>query len=338
MTGSPDPAPTNSQDETTAWLNLARRAVADHIGLSDARISWMGHTHNATFLVETNTTKVVLSLFKHGADFDRLVSQWEYLRALKLSTSLRVSTYIKFLSVYDEPQHREIQGILRDYLPGEPLPPESINTVNMKTIADFLATLHDFSERYIPPPNFNLPRLDWNGLFGENGVYPLHNIQAVFSQDQQAIMAAGARVVAAAMQSLGDDSQHFGLIHGDLLSKNILFHEGQVAALDFEYAGWGYYLYDLAPLLWQLKTRDDYQQLADALWLHYTALRPHAQPFAHLLETFIAARQIASMRWLAGNLDHPAIREHAPGLIQQRTKELYDFLKTGTLTRESRTL
>lgn len=338
MTGSPDPAPANSQDETTVWLDLARRAVADHIGWPDAQVSWLAHTHNATFLVETDTENVVLTLFKHGTDFDRLLSQWEYLCALKLSTPLRVSAYIKFLSVYDEPQQRQINGILRDYLPGESIPSESINALHMTTIAEFLATLHDFSERYTPPPNFDLPRLDWNGLFGEAGVYPLHNLQAAFSQDQQAIMAASARVVAAAMRSLSQEPQHFGLIHGDLLSKNILFHEAQIAALDFEYAGWGYYLYDLAPLLWQLKSRDDYQQLADAFWLQYSGLRPAAQPFAHLLETFIAARQIASMRWLAGNLDHPAIREHAPQLIQQRTEELYSFLKTGTLVRKSRTL
>ncbi len=132
----------------------------------------------------------------------------------------------------------------------------------------------------------------------------------------------------------------FGLIHGDLLAKNILHCADQPAALDFEYCGWGYYLYDLAPLLWQLKGErpDDYCQLEEAMWAGYTSKTGLDERMRAHLEVFIAARQLASCRWLLANAGHPALREIAPKLLEDRTSELRDFLKTGVLNRKSLTL
>ena len=118
-----------------------------------------------------------------------------------------------------------------------------------------------------------------------------------------------------------------------LLLKNILFHEGEVRALDFEYCGWGYYLYDLTPLLWQLKPQNRYPQLEQALWDGYTSIRPLTQRHRELLETFIAGRQVASMRWIAANRQNPHVVGKVEAILTQRTAELQAFLETGKLNR-----
>ena len=118
-----------------------------------------------------------------------------------------------------------------------------------------------------------------------------------------------------------------------MLLQNILFHEGEVRALDFEYCGWGYYLYDLTPLLWQLKPQSRYPELEQALWDGYTSIRPLSSRHRELLETFIAGRQVASMRWVAANRHNPAYQGKVEGILAQRTVELQGFLETGMLHR-----
>ena len=105
-------------------------------------------------------------------------------------------------------------------------------------------------------------------------------------------------------------------------------------------AGWGYFLYDLAPLLWQLKgdRPDDYPMLEEALCQGYACARAVTEPERALLEPFIAARQLASCRWLLGHWDHPDLREMAPALLHARFAELEAFLTTGRLDRNTATL
>src|SRR5690606_19497410 len=112
----------------------------------------------------------------------------------------------------------------------------------------------------------------------------------VFTNEQFTVMNSITEKVKVAMDTLGQAKDEFGLIHGDFLLKNILFHNNEVRALDFEYCGWGYYLYDLTPILWQLKPQARYPQLEQALWDGYSSVRALTQQHRDLLETFIAGR------------------------------------------------
>ena len=153
--------------------------------------------------------------------------------------------------------------------------------------------------------------------------------------EQRRIIDQVARRLRAPLTELASKPAAMGLIHADLLAKNVLFRADGIAALDFEYCGWGFYLYDLAPLLWQLKGERaaDYPQLEDAMWRGYTSIRRVDEGDRALLETFIAARQIASIRWLQSNMDNLNIRAVAPSLIAGRCEELKVFLETGNLRR-----
>ncbi|QPC84902.1 phosphotransferase [Phototrophicus methaneseepsis] len=334
-----DPSQTEPVPNDEAyWLTLAQQAITSQPGYANASVTWLAHTHNAVFLVENEAKNAVLYLYEHGVDFDMLLSEWEWLRAISMGTHLTVSQYLKLIQVRDEQTQQLIQGAIRQYLAGEPVAPANLTPAQMSLIGDFLAELHDFSARYTPIPNFVRPHLDYEGLFGPDGIYHPGEGVAVFTAQQNAVMQAVTEHVRTAMTELGKSRSEYGLIHGDLLSKNILFHEGNLRAIDFEYSGWGYYLYDLTPLLWQLKAQANYSTLAEALWNSYTSKRPLSARHKALLETFIAARQVASMRWLASNMTLPTVRDNAELLIAQRTTELEGFLQSGILNRHSITL
>lgn len=335
--------PTTTNDKTpnhdeAYWLRLAQAAIAQEPAYADANVTWMAHTHNAVFNVQNGPYLAVLTLYKHNVSVSRLQSEARWLQAISEQTELVVGRPIKLLSVHDTQTGNIIRGVLKAYVEGAPKAPLDLSIDDMARIGSFLAQLHHFSEQYEPPADFDRPRLDYDGLFGKGGTYDPGEAIAVFTAHQLSIIEQTTERIHKAMNEIGQDQADFGLVHGDMLSKNILFHEGDVRAIDWEFSGWGYYLYDMTPLLWQLKSQANYDDLAAALWSGYTSKRPLPAHYGPLLDTFIAARQVASMRWLASNLDHPMVKGHAQALIQQRTQELQEFLKTGKLRRQSITL
>lgn len=203
--------------------------------------------------------------------------------------------------------------------------PETLTLDVIAQVGRFVAELHRLT--FTPDATFTRPRLDARALFAPDGLYPLHDEAALFSAAQLDVMRAVAARVEAAMEALSKHPQAFGLIHGDLLLPNLLFAQGRACALDFEYCGWGFYLYDLAPLLWQLKPLPDYEHFAAAYWQAYVAQQPHAQDWHAHLEAFIAGRQLASVRWLVGQ------QGNVGTLAAHRLHELSDFLEHGTLHR-----
>ena len=116
--------------------------------------------------------------------------------------------------------------------------------------------------------------------------------------------------------------------------KNIVFRGDTVCAIDFDDCSWGYYLYDLAPLMLQFKDEPRYHELRDALWAGYTARHFLPEAYRGYLESFVAARHMFSCWWVAGNLHNPRIRERAPELIRNRMAELRRFLETGSISQQ----
>jgi Ser/Thr protein kinase RdoA (MazF antagonist) len=129
-------------------------------------------------------------------------------------------------------------------------------------------------------------------------------------------------------------ASHSGLIHGDLLLANVMFNEEAISCvLDFEYAGHGYHLVDLAPFLWQVRSLPRPELLEEALLAGYLIGGESAWWSDDLLETVLAFRQLLSCYWVAANRHLPAVRANWASLIAARARELRAYLATGRLVR-----
>lgn len=339
-----------SLDEQKAiWSQLGCEVIS-HWDLTVKHIEWLGYTNNAVFKVDTESGVYVLRLHPPGRiDIPTLTSELAWLKVIRRNTNL-LSPFpqstvvdgeeVPFVTAYSDklPSTGLVYCTLFDYIDGEPKNAADLTTDDMRRVGEYLGKLHTAGQ-FTPSPGFVRPWLNWEGLFGENSPYNPHDNAHIITKHQLSVFDQVADRVQRTMEDVGQGADAFGLIHADMLAKNILFYQGEPRALDFEYCGWGYYLYDLTPLLWQLKSeRRDYQVLEDALWIGYTSIKSQPDRYRELLGVFIAGRQLASCRWLAVNLNHPAVREVAPQLLAQRTTELEDFLQTGKLNRQSRTL
>ncbi len=228
---------------------------------------------------------------------------------------------------------------LFEFIEGELKSARDLRPVDVFRIGEYLGMLHTIGQ-FSTPAEFDRPGLHWEGLFGDDSPYASPTDSDLIGDEQFAILAALREKLRRALSSAVSKDNAAGLIHADLLAKNIVFREPTIAALDFEFCAWGYFLYDLAPLLWQLKGERaaDYSELEEAIWTGYTSVRPVVESDRELLEPFIAARQYASVRWLLANLGNPTVNEMATSLIAERCEELKVFLETGILRRSTPTL
>ncbi|MBZ0289368.1 MAG: phosphotransferase, partial [Anaerolineae bacterium] len=322
----------------------AQRVISVY-GIAAASIKPLNTVNNAVFAVETSDAWFVLRLHRHGLRrLDALESELHWLEAINRETRLcvprpvpsREGTWLSSVAV--EGLDKPLRCSLLSWLEGIFYKTSAMTPEQVAGMGAFLAQLHQFSELYQPPADFYRPRLDWEGLFGVDSPYNPGAGDALFSSEQRQVLDAVAERARVVMQTLGESPREFGLIHGDFIAKNVLFNGDRVCAIDFDDCGFGYFLYDLAPPLLQMTYERHYPALKAALWAGYVAVRPLPDSYRDLLEVFIAARHVASCRWIAGNLHNPNVRARAPQIIAERVEELRRFLATGRVERKSEML
>ncbi len=327
-------------DQLAALTAGAQTALREYDLPAAAAISPLLYVNNAVFRVETADSAFVLRLSRpDGKRPDWLRSELTWLDALNRESRLLVPRPIKthagnWLAVAPvDGLPAPLPAALFTWLDGRFFQPSEIALEDVKKAGRFLADLHAFAAHFTPPVDFSRPRLDWEGLLGQDSPYNPGAGAAIFTPEQVTVFDAVAARVKITLDQLGQSAENFGLIHGDFIAKNVLFTaDGQVGAIDFDDCAWGYYLYDLAPPLLQFKDTPRYAELRAALLAGYTSVRSLPAGGENALETCIAARYLASCRWLASNLHNPRIRERAPELLAFRAAELRRFLDSGTIS------
>jgi Ser/Thr protein kinase RdoA (MazF antagonist) len=323
--------------------------AAEHIlpdfGLIDCEITPIKYVNNAVFAVDGPPGQFVLRVHRRGhKPPPQIESEMRWLADIRAHTKLCVPEPVPTLdgkltaSVTVEGITEPLVCVLLSWIEGLPCKPEETTPAQAELLGAFLARLHNFAASYQPPPGFDRPRLDWEGLFGVRSPYNPGDGARMFTPQLVRVMDAVAGRVRAVMLALDAAPASTGLIHADFIAKNYFFSNHGVCAIDFEDCAFGYFLYDLAPPLLNFSPLPHYTELKAALWNGYTALRPLPDYQRDYLETFVAGRHVASCRWIAGNLDNPHIRDRAPRILEHRRLELEAFLQTGRLERKSEIL
>jgi Ser/Thr protein kinase RdoA (MazF antagonist) len=332
------PFETLTSDEQLARLTQAAQTALRYYDLPGAQIQPIMMVNNAVFAVTSGDQKFALRLHRRGLKRREWIeSELRWLDGIRQDTQLCAPRPVRTLSsdfiaqVDVEGMSESLNCTALGWVDGVFYKTSELNLGQIRILGAFLATLHQYSAMF--PREFQLPRLDWEGLFGENS--PYHSDAQFFTPEQTAVFDSVAARARNVIEKLGETRENFGLIHADFIAKNYLFNGDRVCAIDFDNCAFGYYLYDLAPPLLQFSIEPTYPAMKAALWEGYTGVRPLPEQHRDYLETFVAARHVASCRWIVGNLHNPNVRERAPEIIRDRVEELRRFLDIGQLERKS---
>lgn len=164
----------------------------------------------------------------------------------------------------------------------------------------FMAGLHNFSSKWRLPNHLRQRQYDYTGLFADipKLCLPVHDTWALLPKPLVPPFQTVAEHVHIAMETLGNDTNVYGLIHADLgVDANLIFLGHEPRAIDFDECGLGYWIYDLAVALEHCREERDYMRYRNAFLRSYSENRSISQEQIGLLDLFMAALDVHIGLW-----------------------------------------
>ena len=296
---------------------VAVRAL-DAYPLVDRELRFVADEENATFRVDATAPdgrdRFLLRVHRparHGRDVDSeaaVCSELGWLSVLRAETDLLVpvpfrTTEGKLTTVAASPDVPEprVCSVLR-WMDGR-IHAAAPRPVHLYRLGGVMARLHNQAGQWRVPPGFVRIRWGWETFFGDTMVYGgigAADVWDLLPGDLRRRFARVATRMRRVMSRLGEDADNAGLIHADLHLGNVLFWRDEVRVIDFDDCGFGYWLYDMAVSLWELRHRNDYESFRSALTGGYARHRPLPPGYLAHLDDFIATREVAFGLWFTG--------------------------------------
>jgi Ser/Thr protein kinase RdoA (MazF antagonist) len=175
------------------------------------------------------------------------------------------------------------------------------------------------------------------GLVGGDAVWgnPL-GLAELIGEDRRVI----ERVIASLRLDLSaseHDDRHYGIVHADFTPENVLVKDGAFHIIDFDDFGEGWYMFDLATVLFFYIPHPRYVEYAQSLIAGYRSVRDLPEESLALLAPMLVARGLTYFGWAAGRpgdetaefvTDHlrPFVISMAHGYLAQPSSSWADYL------------
>lgn len=164
-----------------------------------------------------------------------------------------------------------------------------------------MARLHDLSDDWLRPLNFTRP--DWrrDGLLGDSPVWGRFWDHPHLTADQRALLLDTRAAAAEALAQIEPTADQ-GLIHADMLTENVLIHDGDLAIIDFDDGAFGFRDFELATFLGKFLEHPGFETMRAALCDGYATRRQvrHSD-----LDLFLLLRALTYPGWIMERLNDP---------------------------------
>lgn len=168
-----------------------------------------------------------------------------------------------------------------------------------RDLGRFAARMHNQATAWQEPRGFRRPRLDSNGLLGEQPRWGRFWEHAALSRADRSLLHAARERLREVLARYGANRANFSLIHADLHPGNVLIDsQGQLRVIDFDDSAYGWHGYDLASALIEEHNAADFTDLKEALLEGYREFRTLPARDEAMLASFMLLRGLALMGWI----------------------------------------
>lgn len=319
----------------TSWPNrrqvAALKAVAlqalSRFGMVDAQVSLLNHGFNTTFKVVHSGRKYAMRLNLNSMkDHNGVLAEIEILRFLA-SKGFPVPNPVAATDrtfVISEPFEllgRAIDVVLMTWLPGS-IVADSPTPSKWYSAGALMAQLHEATAAWMPTPPATLPRVDSCLMDAPFRLDTTEHLAIT-----PVIRELSARLVAQvndifARLRITEKTQ---FIHTDMHGSNLMSNRGAISVFDFDDAGIGFRIQDLANATFYIR---DEPALEQALFDGYASVTPLPHFSSMDFEALLAARTVLLINDLiqTTNSDDFAIIPEYAKKVQWR---LENFFETG---------
>lgn len=175
-------------------------------------------------------------------------------------------------------------------------------------VSQEIARLHDATDSIALSPHFSRQRWDLDGFLGENPLWGRFWESPALTMGERDLIVRAREAARGDLVSFAPRAD-FGLIHADVLRENVLLDgTGAAALIDFDDAGWGFRIYDLAALMTQNLGEPHADALREAAIAGYRSIRSLPDDAVAHLDLFVMLRRFASMGWVVPRSDDPKLQ------------------------------
>ncbi len=336
-------------DQQSDCLGKMAEAALQHWQLTAQEISLIKYRENAVFSIKTKTgQRYALRIHRPGYHDDAaLRSELQWMAALSASGVLVPEVIptcdqqlMVSVQVPEVPEARQID--LFAWVEGQPLGSveDGLGNNNQKVakiyhaIGNTAARLHNQASEWSQPEGFQRHAWDTEGLVGEAPFWGRFWELEILTPEQQSLLIkardkARQELTELEQTQLKKTPEKYGLIHADFVPENLMTDGTDVRLIDFDDAGFGWHLFELATALYFIQEEPCYDIAKIALLWGYNEQRPIALDDLAYLELFLALRGFTYLGWIRSRQETETAQEMAPDLIRRacRQAERYLLLK-----------
>jgi Ser/Thr protein kinase RdoA (MazF antagonist) len=309
---------------------LARGALGGW-NLDARELTLLKYRENAVFRVTTaDGTRYAIRVHRAGYHSDaELKSELQWMRALSADgfdvpelVPTREGDLFQVVSHPGVPEPRQVD--LFEWIDGRQLGSVEAGVEadagtlvpTFRTIGVLAARLHNHSERWRAPPGFTRQAWDLEGLVGERPLWGRFWELAALADAERALLIRARDRVRQDLSALPRSPRNYGLIHADFAPENLMVDGSRVRLIDFDDAGYGWHLFEIATTLYFHIGQPYFEQVERATIEGYRTERELTADDEAQLPLFYTARGSTYLGWVHTRSETETARELTPMLIE----------------------
>jgi Ser/Thr protein kinase RdoA (MazF antagonist) len=297
-----------SQEAVLRGYDPFARAALEPFGLpADAHIALLSLSENATYRIDDPSVSRTVVLRVHRTGYHppgAVASELAWLQALRRDEGLLTP------AVYQAADGREVvditvgdltrQTVLFEWLPGTE-PPEDKLTAKFELLGEICARMHRHSRAWQRPPGF--VRFDWDFdcCVGETPRWGRWQDGIGVGPAELDILSRAAALMAERLGRYGQGQDRFGLIHADVRLANLLADGDDMAVIDFDDCGFGWFMFDLGTAVSFIEHDPRVPGLCDAWVRGYRRVLPLPEADVAEIPTFVLLRRLQLVAWVGSH-------------------------------------
>jgi len=332
---------TLSHDQQVAKLHDLARHALQHWEGTFAEVELVKFRENAVFSARREDgQRVALRIHRNGYHGEAaLRSELQWMEALAgagitVPQIIRAQNQSHLVEVthqaIGEPRHIDMLA----WLPGATAGTSEAG-VQADTEIDFLfaeagaiaARIHLHTAEWQQPDEFVRHAWDEEGLIGANPFWGRFWDLEQLNEEQRELLQQARRRARCDLRQYGRHLDNFGMIHADLVPENLLIEGANLRLIDFDDAGFGWHMFELATALYFSLDDPRYEQIKTALFAGYDAIKPLTAADRETLALFLLLRGTTYLGWIHTRKGTPTAIEMAPMLIDRACRLAREYLQ-----------
>ena len=169
---------------------------------------------------------------------------------------------------------------------------------------------------------------DVDGLTGEQPFWGRFWELEALTPNQRDLMIRTRDKVRADLIAFGRSPQNYSMIHADMVPENVLVDGDHIRLIDFDDAGYGWHLFEMATSLFFSSAEEYFDQLVGTYVEGYRSQRTLSDEDLEALPLFMMARATTYLGWSHTRSETETAQELTPMIVEMACATAESYLSS----------